>query len=510
VSRSSPSPSSGLSQRARSPREQLEEADRLRQQGKLDRAEALCFPLASRHPGYVAALHTLGLIYLDKGNYERALDCLVRASMLDPTSWMSLTALSLAYLRLGATEMAAQTLERALASKPQDASIFASLGQVHREEREHELAQRAYRQALALDPDLQSAALGLALCLSALGRPADAASVLREAYARGHRSLELLNVMSSLPPDVVQLDLLGALDELASRTPAADAGFKNTLLFARAAALDAAGRHAEAWQALMAANRPLAAQHQAELKADIARRERALARMRSASVAAAGPAATGEQPISLFIVGPSRSGKTSLEQLMSSLHGTRAGCEVPIVEKAVRRAFQRSALPPRNDLEDLPPGLLPLFRQIYLEDLAPRAAGAGVFTNTLPARIYDAGLIATTVPNVRFLLIKRNMDDAALRIYMTKYLSGNAYAYDLKTIRDYLKWYDTMIDLTAEKLPDITRVVSYDSMVDDPAATLHEVAAWCGLALDGASAPALGHDRGCSAPYRTLMGGGSP
>jgi tetratricopeptide (TPR) repeat protein len=209
VSRSSPSSSSGPSQRTRPPREQLEEADRLRQQGKLDRAEALCYPLASRYPGYAAALHTLGLVYLDKGSYERALDCLVRASMLDPASWMSLTALSLAYLRLGATEMAAQTLERALAIRPQDAAIFASLGEVHREQREHELAQRAYRQALTLDPNLQSAALGLALCLSALGQPADAASVLSAAYARGHRSLDLLHVMTTLPPNVVQLDLLG-------------------------------------------------------------------------------------------------------------------------------------------------------------------------------------------------------------------------------------------------------------------------------------------------------------
>ena len=63
----------------RDPRQQLEEADRLRQQGKLDRAETICHALTRRHPGYVAALHTLGLVQLDKGNYERALDCLVRA-----------------------------------------------------------------------------------------------------------------------------------------------------------------------------------------------------------------------------------------------------------------------------------------------------------------------------------------------------------------------------------------------------------------------------------------------
>jgi len=404
--------------------------------------------------------------------------------------------------------MAAQTLERALAIRPQDASILASLGEVHREEREHDVAQRAYRRALTLDPGLESAAIGLALCLAALGQSAEAANVLGAAYSSGHRSLNLLHVMTTLPPDVVQLDVLGALDELAGRTPATDAKFKNTFLFARAAALDAAGRHAEAWQALVAANRPLAAQHQAELKADIARRERALVSLRSASVTASRPVATGEQPVSLFIVGASRSGKTSLEHLVSAWDGIKAGCETPIVERSVRRAFHASALPPSNDLEDLPASMLPQFRQMYLDELARRAAGARLLTNTLPGRIYDAGLIATTIPNVRFLLIKRDADDVALRVYMTKYLSGNPYAYDLRTTRDYLNWYDTMIDLTAQKLPDITKVISYERMVDDPAATLREVAGLCGVSAPDVPAPALDHDRGCAAPYQALMAGG--
>jgi len=484
----------------------LEEADRLRQQGKLDRAEAICYPLARRYPDYVAAMHTLGLVYLDKGNFERALDCLVRASMLDPKNWMTLTALSLAYLRLGASELAAQTLERALAIRPRDASIFSSLGEIHREEREYEVAQHAYRQALTLDPNLESAAIGLALCLSALGQSSEAANVLKEAYGLGHRSLNLLHVMTTLPPNTVSIDVLGALDRLAVNRSAADAEFKNTFSFARAAALHMAGRHTEAWQTLVAANRPLAAAHQAELKANITRREKALAWLRSASFKAIEPSGSGEEPISLFILGPSRSGKTSLERLVSSWHGTKAGCEVPIVERAVRRTFQAAAIPSSSHLEELPPQLLPSFREMYLDDLAQRAGSARVFTSTLPGRIHDTGLIAMAIPNVRFLLVKRSLDDVVFRIYMTKYLSGNSYAYDLKAIRDYLNWYNTMIDLTAEKLSHIAQVVSYETMVEKPAATLRGVAGFCGLSVNDDRVPVLSHDSGCAAPYREFMG----
>lgn len=497
-------PSASQSHSPRQPRELLEEAEGLRQQGRLDRAEAICYPLVRRYPGYVAALHTLGLVYLDKGDFERALDCLVRASMFDPTNWMTLTALSLAYLRLGASEMAAQTLDKALAIRPRDASIFSSLGEIHREEREYEVAQQAYRQALTLDPHMETPAIGLALCLSRLGQSAEAANVLCEAFGRGIRSLRLLHVMTTLPPGTVPIDILGALDQLAAGRNTTDAAFKNTFLFARAAALDAAGRHAEAWEALAAANRPLAVEYQAELKANIARREKSLARLRVVSGAPQG-ATSREQPISLFILGPSRSGKTTLERLVSSLDHIRVGCEVPIVEKAVRRTFQAAAIPTSSRPEDLPADLLPLFRAMYLEDLERRAGSARVFTNTLPGHIHNAVLLASVIPNARFVLLKRSPEDVAWRIYLTKYLYGNAYAYDLKAIKDHLDWYNTMIDLTAEKLPDVVRVVSYDAMVDDPAATLRCVAEFCGLSVNDRPGPSLPNDRGCSAPYQGFL-----
>ena len=497
--------SAGQSHSPRRPSELLEEADRLRQQGKFDRAEAICYPLVRRHPGYVAALHTLGLVYLDKGDAEHALDCLVRASMFDPANWMTLTALSLTYLRLGASEMAAQTLDKALAIRPRDASILSSLGEIYREEREYERAQQAYQQALALDPNLETPAIGLALCLSALGQSTEAAGVLSKTYDRGIRSLNLLHVMTTLPSGTVHIDVLSALDRLAASQNTSDGAFRNTLSFARAAALDAAGRHAEAWETLVAANRPLAIEHQASLKTYSARRERSLARLRTAPSKAAQLPTSREQPVSLFILGPSRSGKTSLERLVSLLGGIKIGCEVPIVERAARRTFQAAAIPASNHLEDLPSPLISSFREMYLEDLARRAGPARVFTSTLSGHIHNARLLASVIPNARFLLVKRDFEDVVWRIYRTKYLYDTPYAYDLKAIRDHLQWYNAMIDLTAEMLPDIARVVSYEAMADDPQATLRTAAELCGLSMSDISVPSLPNDRGCSAPYLGFM-----
>src|SRR5688572_16170056 len=115
----------------------LDEAEQLRLQGRLDRAQKICDVLVREYPNYVGALHTLGLILADKRNPGQALNYLVRAAMLNPRSWMTLTALSGVYLQLDAPEMAALTLEQARQIKPLDASILVTLGEIYRAEREY-------------------------------------------------------------------------------------------------------------------------------------------------------------------------------------------------------------------------------------------------------------------------------------------------------------------------------------------------------------------------------------
>ena len=128
-----------------------------------------------------------------------------------------------------------------------------------------------------------------------------------------------------------------------------------------------------------------------------------------------------------------------------------------------------------------------------------------MFTNTHPVRIHDAARMIAAFPNVRLILMKRDPEDNVLRIYMRKYRSGNAYAYDLKTARDNIAWYGRMIDLLAEKFPQFVRVVRYENMVADPAAALRVAADLCGLPTPAGPLPTVGDDRGCAQPYREFM-----
>ena len=482
----------------------LQQAEQLRLERQLDRALAICDGLVRDHPDYMAALHTLGLIHTDKGDYQRALDCLIRAAMLDPQNWATLTALSAVYMGLNATEMAAQTLEAARKLNPDDIGILLTLGEIYNEQREYELGRDVFRQALALEGDLLPAAMGLGISCSYLGAYAEATEVLEGLIKSGKRSLDALVALADLPASVVTVDLLSELGKIAKDESYDSMEFQGFSAFVRATALHRAGREKQAWEHIAQANRELLLAKQQEFHAVVERQRASLARLPQTSVRPAGIGQSSGLPISLFILGPSRSGKTTMEKLVSTLDGVKRGYENPSVDNAVRRTFQTAAFLVGR-FESLPAQFHPLCCDFYLQEIARRAGSARVFTNTSPGRIHDAALMAAAFPNTRFILLKRNLEDNILRIFMRRYARGNLYSYDLKAARDHVVWYHQMIDVLAQKLPSIVRVIRYEDMVADPAAALRTAADLCDLPMPQRPLPSLGDDRDCAEPYRGLI-----
>lgn len=479
----------------------LEEADRCRQQGQFDRAESMCHALIRKHASYAAAYHTLGLVYLDKRNFDRALDSLVRASMLDPDNWLILTALGRTYLRLGANEMAAQTLDRARQMRPQEASILVSLADVLRMNREYEAAAPAYREALA--GGISSAGVGLALSLAAMGETSEARTVLRRLFEAGYRNLDLLHALCNVPDGVRGLDILAALDRLKGSNGMEGPDAEITRMFIRGTVLDADGRHDDAWACFAAANQRMAEANEAECRLQAQREEASLSALAALLPRHSEGQATIDPrwPVSLFILGPSRAGKTSLERLVGALDGVTRGYENPAIDNALRKAFHAGAIPPTRQVDLLPAACVPSFREFYLEEIRRRASGARVLTQTAPARIHDVAFLAASVPNARFALVRRARDDAALRIYMRKYARGNAYAYDLGSIYRHLDWYERMATTLAARFPRLTCVLDYEDMVARPAEAVTAVAILCGLPAPHGPLPEVPDDRGCSRPY---------
>jgi len=485
----------------------LTQAEELRQQRKHDHARRICEGLLQRHPDYVGALHTLGLVLADSGDFSGALTPLVRASMLNPRDWRTLTALSGVYLKLGSHLMAARTLEQALKSKPNDVNTLSMLSQIYEEDEEYELACDAYRKVVALEPSLNAAQMGLGESYMHLGEFSEAARVFEGLFNRGVRPLRVCYNLGQLPTSLSNIDFLPVLDGLQPADQNAKEDFASSLAFARASAHDKAGRYADAWENLTAANL---------YKSKLSRRDyakvrefRQAAMERLKQVREIPELEIGLQqdiPQSLFILGPSRSGKTSMEGLVSTLPGVKRGYENSITDNVVRRVFQSMGLLSRDLVSAMGPGMHGLFREFYKEELSERAGGAKIFTITTPGLIVDAIQIAKLVPNARLIFVKRDLDDIAIRIFMKNYVKGtNQYAYAIDTIHEYISWYYEMIDICVEKLPGVARTIHYEDMVGKPKAALDIAAELCFLPSEDGPVAQPGNDRGCGAPYKDFM-----
>ena len=488
-------------------RAQVQDAERLRLAGKLDRARSTCAPVLAQYPDYVAALQTMGLILADQSKYDQALSCLQRAQMLHPSDARILTALSGVYLKLGSSSSAGRALEQALALSPDDPNIHATLAEVYKEEKEYELAREAFETAVRLDPNFSAAETGLAHVLMQIGQLSEAAVILETQIRNGSRSVGLLYMLGQLPADQVSLDLLELLQLVGPVDGQLGANDLRAVRgLATAAALHRAGRHPEAWTTLCETRR-LGSAESRRIYQQLQKRQAVLlsAVAKSPRCVSDADDPFSDHPVSLFIAGPSRSGKTTLERLAGTLAGVKRGYENPIVQNATRFAFQAAGFPTRHNLIELPPGAEALFRQAYLDELRRRSGQARVLTNTLPARCEDAWKAAAIIPRSRFIFVKRDPNDTSLRIFMRNYKSGNHYASDLRDIRDYIAWMHRMIDLTAERMPDRCRVLSYEEIVADPKAARAVIAQLCGLEAGNEPVPAIGDDRGCALPYLDQM-----
>lgn len=490
---------------ARTSHARLLEAESARRAGNLARAQSLCEALLAQHPTYVGALQTLGAVHQARDNFRQALSCFIQAAMLCPKDGVNLINLAGALVRSGARQLAMQVLEQAKSLIPDDPEIYCTMAEIHREERDYRLAIECFCRALALAPSNAEAAHGLGDSYFQLGLVGEAAEALKRAHGLEPRSVHILHSLTQLPPRLCPVDLEAGLARVQRIGSQTQDEFEAVLRFVKSAVLDRCGRHKEAWEQLVSANEQNKTLHAQLHQKNRARMVSALEQARGFAKPALAAVASSDCPVSLFILGPSRSGKTSLELLLGQCEGVKRGFESRFAEIAAKRTSQQSALLTVSNPDALPPVLNGRFAEIYIEEIREFCKDAKIVTDTYPAMISYLGRLAITIPNCRFVFVKRDRQDLSLRIFMRHFKAGNHYGYDVKTILEYIAWYYELADLWLEMFPEISMQVDYEAMIADPSAILGRVATLCGIDPAKGPLPDIGDDRGCSRPYRAFM-----
>lgn len=489
----------------------LDEAERLRAAGKLVAAEKAVEQVLAQVPPYFAAWSLLGRIHKDAKNPLAAATALQRAAMLDGGDGPTLVRLAEAYIALRAMDLAAITLRAAEALTPDDPNLHFAWGQHHQYHQVLDAAIASYDRAAGLAPSRLDIALPLGEMRAAAGRDEEAYETLRDALQRAKgkpstavNAVHILYALAANPHYVGRTDVLKEADAVERLAGKMDRPTAARLAFARGRALDAAGRFEEAWRAFQLGNEIIWAER-AGAEAPMAEQQEELA-LREVSGFQPVPERPldPKAPIVIFLVGPSRSGKSTLERMIGRAFGeVQFGYEAPLAEECTVLAATRTGLPQVTHFQALPSAAHRPFGELLAQQVALWAAGRRILTNTHPGNIHHAGGMVRAYSNAFFVFVRRDLEDNAIRCYQRLYSSGNAYSYRLSTCRSHLAWYAKMSDAWTGRLPGRSLSVVYEEMVADPAAILRRLGEAIGMAPSAVEA--VPDDRGCSLPYRQRL-----
>lgn len=141
--------------------------------GELDAAQAIYAELLSADPRRADALNFMGVLMVQRGERERALELLKKASMIAPREPGVWNNLGNALLSLGKLPEAAKAFRRSLALA-ESAEPWVNLARIQRRRQEWARSEASARRAIALAPQSGEAWHYLSLALLGLQRPEEA------------------------------------------------------------------------------------------------------------------------------------------------------------------------------------------------------------------------------------------------------------------------------------------------------------------------------------------------
>ena len=161
----------------------IEDAIRHHEAGRLGEAEGLYRSILSGAPRDPDALHLLGVLLTQRGEYQGAEEHIQAALDVKRDSALFQSSLAQAFFRSGKLAEASEMLERVVAQQPDSHQAFSDLGAVYQESGVLDRAIEAYRRSIELNPGLAVVHFNLGTALKQRGSTADAIPCVEKAVA---------------------------------------------------------------------------------------------------------------------------------------------------------------------------------------------------------------------------------------------------------------------------------------------------------------------------------------
>lgn len=455
-------------------------------------AEAAFRTALALDPGLAEAANNLGNALQRAGRLAEAVAAYDHALSLRPDYAEAHANRGRALHRLGKTAAAIADLERAIQLRPNYGRAHRYLGDALGEAGERAAAEHHYRAALAVDARDAEALAGRAGLAERAGRLEEAIAFAEQALTAAPATLRASLIAARCERRLGRAaDALRRLERVA--TDGAEAELAAAYAFEVGACCDTLGAYERAFAAFSEGNARLAATPAAQ-SLDQEAFPRLIARLKArftpdwlASFTPPPPAASGEPPDPVFLIGFPRSGTTLLDQILDAHPALTVLAEKPAVD-AVRAEVESLPGGYPDALATLSPAALTALRRRYWR-AAQAALGAvpsGRLVDKMPLNTIDVGLIWRLFPRATFLLALRHPCDVVLSNFMQAF-QPNAAMIHFATLDGSARFYAMVMDLWQhyQRLLPLSVVVSrYEDLTLDPEGQTRRLLAALGVAWD--------------------------
>ena len=179
----------------------------------------------------------------------------------------------------------------------------------------------------------------------------------------------------------------------------------------------------------------------------------------------------------VFVVGMFRTGSTLLEQLLAAHSRFFPLGESEFWPRAIARAGGSMIRPAPTILANEATALRKDFYAHLLERGVPSDHRV---TDKRPDNIYHLPLIATALPEARFVITERDWRDTLLSVWATRLHPQHGYATKLADIRAQLQTCRDLADTWCDQQPDRFYRFSYEALLANPEDYMRRLLSWLG------------------------------
>ena len=419
-------------------------------------------------PDYVEAYTNMGNVFKKIDDLEKAIDSYQKALKIDSKHAETYNNLGLTLKVKGNLDAAENCYKQALKIKPNHAGAYNNLGSFFKDKGDLGAAEKCYKQALQIKPDFATAHLNMGIVLRCKGELDAALIRYNQALNLEPDSSEIIKNLLNMPVGSLSFETLDHIKNYLgsfrlNAKKVTDARFIEAGYLMHTGATDAA------FQKFYQANNVKAL---AMRKGANEQKKRYRTYLKDIMVWKPSlPATKSGGMKKIFILGPSRSGKSTLEHILSKSCKTK-----PLYEVSKRLDQSDMNLNVNEQLD---------FEQIYFENENNLLKqNYEVTTSTAPQLLYSVTFLADKLPDAYFIFVNRDQKDIAAEIYISNYTKDNHYAYDPQHILEYLDFYREAAKKLEVKLPNRVINLTFEQIIEHPANALDTISCFTSVGFD--------------------------